>query len=280
MRRWLLPLAVVALGVAAVPTVRANWFQSNMNPYPGYYHPSYYFPGAPYLAFPQNYYGGYGVFNEYVGGDPAAYAAYVAQYTQSLAATGVPNSVAPGFGVAPTIPAPCPPGYTVRYEQRIVTGTRPEWKSEKVEITAPKVTYKEEVTQVKAIVMVPKIVDSTQLRTEHVPVPRQVERVVTTCRTVPYLTTCPCTGCPTIGCQIVPETHKLSTTVLDYQPRVHNVPIKVTRVVPEERLVPQTQMVPVVTQEKTWTIRNVQTMVPYQQTITVPVYTAVSPPGN
>ena len=270
MNRWLLALASIVLLGGIVTPGRANWFFGEMNPYPGYYHPSYYFPGAPYLAYPQAYYGGYGVLNEYVGGDPAAHAAR-AYY--ALCHTGNPYCLPPA-------PAPCPPNVTVRYEQRVVAGTRPEWKAEKVEIVVPKVTYREEIEQVRTIVMVPRVVDATQLRTAHGPIPRQIDRVVTTCRVVPYLTTHPCTGCPVLGCQVVPETHKVSTTVFDYQPRVHTVPIKVTRVMPEERYVPQTKFVPQVTQERTWTIRNTQTMVPYQTTVTVPVYTVNHPPAN
>lgn len=55
MRRWLLTAALVTFLAGPIPTLRANWFSGVMDPYPCYYHPSYYFPPAM-----EAFYAGYG----------------------------------------------------------------------------------------------------------------------------------------------------------------------------------------------------------------------------
>jgi hypothetical protein len=54
MKRYCLALATVLMLLAA-PQARANWFCGPMDPYPGYGHPSFYFPPAM-----SAFYAGYG----------------------------------------------------------------------------------------------------------------------------------------------------------------------------------------------------------------------------
>jgi hypothetical protein len=84
MRRCYLAATCLLLLLGFAAPARANWFCGVMDPYPGYGHPSFYFP--PAMA---SFYAGYG------------YA-----------------SLVPGAGYAPTIPTPA---YTVSYQTYTVT---------------------------------------------------------------------------------------------------------------------------------------------------------------
>ena len=97
MTRWYSTLAGLLLLLSSAAPARANWFCGVMDPYPGYGHPSYYFP--PAMA---SFYAGYG------------YA-----------------SLLPGAGYAPATPssgaAPSSPGYTVTYQTYTVTQYQPSY---------------------------------------------------------------------------------------------------------------------------------------------------------
>jgi hypothetical protein len=168
----------------------------------------------------------------------------------------------PGYNVYP-------PGTVFRKE--IVNGSYPHWYPQQVPTVVPRLTYKDEVIKVKTWVNVPKVFVEKQSALTYVPVPRLVEKEVTTCVTVPLFLTDP-NGKPVFACRAEIKTHKVSYAVQDYVPVLKQVAVNVTRMVPQEKVVEYKQVVPVVIYDQQLTTQWQVMMVPYQKIVTVPTF--------
>jgi hypothetical protein len=171
----------------------------------------------------------------------------------------------------------CPPPCCVAYETRVVTCYRTEWHQEKVPIVIQKVNYRPETIKVKVTVYVPAMFDQKVQTCYYIPVPKVVVQDVVSCVWVPFSLCDPCTGCCYTSCCPQWVTRKVQYTVCDYLPQVREDVVKVCKMVPQEQIVDQTRLIPVVTQEQGWTVRYSCTAVPYQTTVNVPVYVPCCP---
>jgi hypothetical protein len=171
----------------------------------------------------------------------------------------------------------CAPTCCVSYQTCVVTTYRPEWREEKVPIVVQKVNYRQEVVKVKVIVGVPQEFAQKVTSCYYVPVPKVVVQDVWDCTWVPVTLCDPCTGCPYVSCCPQWVTRKVAYTVCDYQLRSREDVVKVVCMVPQERIVDQARLVPVVTQEQAVTVRRYCVMVPCQTTVTIPVVSFCCP---
>jgi hypothetical protein len=173
------------------------------------------------------------------------------------------------FYCGPLFCAPC-----VYYQTCVVASYRPEWRAEYVPITVPTVSYRPVYSDVKVQVMVPRWYDAKQAVCSYVPVPREVEQLVTTCNWVPASWTDPCTGCSWTYYQPQPVVNKVKCTVWDWQAVWSEVAVKRCQMVPEERTQRVCNWVPEYGQRQSWTVRWNCVMVPCQTTVCVPYYAA------
>jgi hypothetical protein len=106
MRRWILAAVSLLLLLGPAPLARANWFCGPMDPYPGYGHPSFYFPAALGDWYANSGYASlmpgisYYTPTEFAHGHPSFYPA--APVTGP--ATGYPHDYAPGPGFDGAMP--------------------------------------------------------------------------------------------------------------------------------------------------------------------------------
>ena len=165
-----------------------------------------------------------------------------------------------------------PPPCCVAYTTQSITCYRPEWRQEKIPITIQKVSYRAETTKVKVTEYVPQWFDQKVQTAYCVPVPKVVSWDATSCVMIPVVMFDPCTCCCYMSCYPQWITRKVQCTVYEAQMRTREDVVKVCRMVPQERQVDQTRMIPQYTQEQSYCVRNYCVMVPYQSSITVPVY--------
>jgi hypothetical protein len=159
----------------------------------------------------------------------------------------------------------------VAYETRVVTCYRTEWKEEKIPIVVERVSYKPETIKVKVTEYVPATFDQMVRTSYYVAIPKVIERDVATCVMVPFAAFDPCTCCCYVSYCPQWVTRKVQYSVCDYQLQARDDVVKVCKMVPQERVVDQTRMIPVVTKENTWSVRYTCVAVPYQTTVSVPV---------
>jgi hypothetical protein len=167
---------------------------------------------------------------------------------------------------------------TVTYVERTVTAYRPEWKERDASFTVNRIVPRAETVPVKTTVMVPEWIDQKQVVTTVNRVPKQIERPVTRCVTVPVDVTDPCTGCIRTVCRKETITEMVRCTVFECVPVQKEVTIKVCRMRPEEKTIQTTR---VICETKLETIVRKErycVMVPYQRTIKVPVCVPACPP--
>jgi hypothetical protein len=168
----------------------------------------------------------------------------------------------PGYSVLP-------PGTT--FENRVVTGYYTHWYQQEVPTVVPRVTYKLETVPVRTYVHVPKVYDEVETYYIYVPVPRLAAKEITTQVVVPQTLSDP-TGHAMHTSRVEIKTHRVSYPVFDYQVVAKQRNVKVTRLVPEERVTEYTQYTPIVSYEQALTKEWQPLNVPYQQIVTVPVF--------
>ena len=163
-----------------------------------------------------------------------------------------------------------PPSIVPGYEIRQVVCYRPEWREEKVPCVVHRVDYRKEVTRVKTQVWVPKQFDEKVRIAYYVPVPKEVERDVYTCVMVPMMMVDPCTGCCFVSCYPSWVAQRVRCVEYDYRKEERNENVKVWRCVQQDTVVDQVRWIPVVTEEKSWTVRHYCVMVPHATAYYVP----------
>ena len=161
-----------------------------------------------------------------------------------------------------------PPG--THFQKQVVSGYHPHWYPAQVPTVVPKITYKVETQKVTTFVHEAKEVNEKQKYLTYTPVPRLVERPITTFVLLPLLLADPA-GLPMITCRVEVKEHKVKYTVYDYRPVEKETVVKVTRMVPTPKVIEYRQAVPIViyTQEMTTEWHHI--MVPYQRIVDVPV---------
>jgi hypothetical protein len=162
-----------------------------------------------------------------------------------------------------------PPGTT--FKKEVVNGTYPHWYLKQVPTVVPRLTYREDVTKVRTWVNVATLVDEMQSVLTYVPVQRLVEKNVTTCVIVPMFLVDPA-GNPLLSCRAEVKTHKVAYAVQDYVPVTKQVAVKVTKMLPREKIVEHKQNVPVVVYDQQMTTQWQVMNVPYQKVVVVPIY--------
>jgi hypothetical protein len=176
------------------------------------------------------------------------------------------------------------PGYNAypagtTFKKVVVSGEHAHWYQQQVPTVVPRITYREDVTKVKTWVNVPTVVDEKQSALAYVPVPRLVEKEVTTCVMLPIFLTDP-SGKPVFSCRPEIKAHKISYTVWDYKLVVKTYPVKVTRMIPQEKIIEYKQTVPVVVYDQQLTTQWRVMQVPYQKVVTVPTYDPNNAPST
>ena len=162
-----------------------------------------------------------------------------------------------------------PPGTT--FQKQVVSGYQPHWYPQQVPTKVPRVTYRLQTTAVKTYVYEPKEVEEKHGYVTYVPVARLVDKEETTCVWAPTILSDPAhmpilTWLPQI------RTHTLKVTVHDMQPVVKYTTVKVTKMVPKEKITEYQQVVPIVVYDEALTMQWQAVQVPYQQLVTVPTY--------
>ncbi len=184
---------------------------------------------------------------------------------------GPPEAVVlnwPGYNVYP-------PGTT--FQKQIVTCYYAHWYQAQVPTVVPRVTYKLETTAVKTYVNVPRVVEEPQTYTTYVPVQRLAQKQVTTCVMLPLFLP-DAMGGMVVSCRPEIRTHTVYFPVQDLQEVTKQEMVKVTKMIPEERITQSQQIVPIVAYDQQMTSEWKVMMVPYQRVITVPVFDPHCPP--
>jgi hypothetical protein len=162
-----------------------------------------------------------------------------------------------------------PPG-TV-FQKQIVTRYYPHWYQQQVPTVVPRTVYKEEVSEVKTIIHVQRVVEEKQTYLAHGLVTRLAEREETTYMMVPIMLVDPA-GCPLVTCRPEIRTHKITFPVQEYQPTVKETTVQVTRLFPQEQVRPYRQLVAIVVYDQVLQPEWKCMMIPYQQIVNVPTY--------
>ena len=166
-------------------------------------------------------------------------------------------------------------GYSVwpagtTFQKQVVSGYHPHWYQQQVPAVVPKITYKVETQKVVTIVDEPRVFEEKQSYLTYTPVPRIVDRDITTHVLLPLVLTDP-SGCPMVTCRVEVRTHKVQYPVIDYKPVIKTTDVKVTRMVPTKKVIEYKQAVPIVTYDQEMTTEWRYMMVPYQRVVDVPV---------
>ncbi len=167
-------------------------------------------------------------------------------------------------------PPPCQP-VQVTYVEKVVTCYKSQLVEREVQCVVNKVVCK--TIDVPCKICTQEQVWTEQKRTYVVCklVPREVEQVVTRCRTVSETVKDPCTGCLVTRCRPETYTEKVKTTVCDTVQETKEEMVKVCSYRPVEKTVVVKRVVaeciPVVVTQKVYDCVKV----PYQVTIKVPV---------
>jgi hypothetical protein len=161
----------------------------------------------------------------------------------------------------------------VTYVDKVVTCCKPEWKERDVTCTINRIVPKVVVTPVKQTICVPVWSEQKKMVTCYNQVPRQVEKEICCCRSVPVCCTDPCTGCKRTCCKTETYTQKVTCTVYDCVPVQKEVTCKVCSYKTEERTVECRRVVCECVPETVNRKERYCVMVPYQTTIKVPVCT-------
>ena len=165
-----------------------------------------------------------------------------------------------------------PPACCISYEMRPVICYRPEWRDERVPCVVQRVSYRREVSQVQVQRWVAEPVERQVRLSYFVPVPREVERDVWRCVTIPIATIDPWTCCPcwTYATQWVRQ--PVRCIEYDFRREERDEVIRTCRWVQQPVMVEQVRWIPEYSQEQIWTVRRTCVMVPYQTMVCVPVY--------
>jgi hypothetical protein len=162
-----------------------------------------------------------------------------------------------------------PPRYTygkVIMVDKTITTQQLEWRDEQVPRQVMKCTV--EMRPIKHVVMVPTIVDTTRCVTDVVVTPREVCRDVKKCRLIPVLMYDNLTGKCFTGMRPEYDVVQVRTIVNDTKVVTRQVPDKVCKMVPQERVLEEPVLVP--RPETVLQTRRVPVFVPVPQTIRVP----------
>ncbi len=161
----------------------------------------------------------------------------------------------------------------VTYQPCVVTCYRPDWREEKVPVQVDNWTSREVVQKVKVQVMVPHWTDESKVVVSCRYEPKIVQSDIVRCCYVPMCTIDPCTCCPTT-CW-VPQTYvqRVACTVYEAKQFQTVVPVKVCRMVAEERVVETRHCVWENNPVQVMAVRRYCVMVPQPTTVMVPVYT-------
>ena len=165
-------------------------------------------------------------------------------------------------------PLPC-----VTYQMCPVVCYRAEWREEQVPCVVQRVSYRQQVTPVNTQVWVPQAYDAQVRRVSYTPVPRAVDRDVPALTMVPTLVWDPCCCCCVVRWCPVVTTTRVRCVEYDYRAQEWMENVRCWRYVPENRVVNQVSLIPVVTQEQVMTVRRYCVMVPYQTYVCVPCWT-------
>jgi hypothetical protein len=191
---------------------------------------------------------------------------------------GLASSAADASFCPPVCYCPCPPPpCCVAYVTRSVTCYRTEWKEEKVPVVIQKVSYTVKTTKVKETVYVAKYFDEQVTTSYFVPVTRIVEYDKQFCVMVPVVVFDPCTCCCYTTCYPQWVSRKVQCPVVDTVQKSRVDVVKVCKYVPEDRIVDRTEYIPVITQEKSFTVRRYCVTIPYETKVYVPVYVPCCP---
>jgi hypothetical protein len=154
---------------------------------------------------------------------------------------------------------------------KVVTCKRLEWREERIPREVQKVECRLEVRPVKRVFMVPRVFDEVRPVVDIVRTPKVEIRDVCRCRNVPVIMFDHATGCCFLSTRKEYYNEKVRCREIDTQVVTREVPVKVTRIVPEERIVNEKVMVKVCRPEIVTEVRRVPVFVPYQTTVRVPV---------
>jgi hypothetical protein len=168
------------------------------------------------------------------------------------------------------------PGYTVYppgtvFQQQLVQGAHAHWYQQQVPTVVPRLTYKVETKKVTNYDYVAKEVDEKQTAVSYLPTARLVEREIVTTVKVPVHLNDP-NGHPIVTHRIETRTHRVKYPVYEYRIVTKDYAVRVTKMVPVEKVVEYKQIMPVVVYDQKMTTEWHYMMVPYQQMATVPTF--------
>ena len=196
-------------------------------------------------------------------------------FLPALAGTAFAHDPPPEYPWAPDVVIMDWYGYSVwpmgtTFEKRVVSGYHAHWFQNQVPTIVPKIDYRIDTQQIKTFVNEPKVVEEKQKYLTYQPVPRLVEREITTYVLLP-LVLANLSGHPMVTCTVEVRTHKVQYTVFDYRPVEKVATVKVTKMVPTPKTIEYRQAVPVVTYNQTMKTEWQYLNVPYQRVVDVPV---------